>query len=409
MSVLLIAILLALAVEAEVSVTTLDGSVLHGTLGEWTSAELTLEVEGQQQTLAVDRLLAISWNQKPGNDRRATYLELTDGTKLPFDRLEVSDHQATFSTPLSEQPVEISTSLIRLIQFSAAVEQDDLLRQKLEEQSLAGDVLVIQKKSGGRFDTLTGVIGDLSSTQITFNWEGESIPIKRAKVAALAYYHAASKPLPEPLCRVSTVDGAQVPLRQIAIDGDALKTITPAGLELRIPLGKLANADFSIGKLVYLSDLQALTERWTPRIELPSSAEIVRQFGAVRRDQSFSGSMLSLRWSSSQLPSRHELRTYAKGLALRSRTELVYRVPRGMNRLVALAGIDPATAEQGHVVLEIYADDRPVWQREIGGDDPPVEIDVQVAGARRLRIVVDYGSNLDFGDRLHLVEARFSK
>ena len=36
------------------------------------------------------------------------------------------------------------------------------------------------------------------------------------------------------------------------------------------------------------------------------------------------------------------LRSFAKGFALRSRTELVYRLPDGFNRFTALAGIDPA-------------------------------------------------------------------
>ena len=38
-----------------------------------------------------------------------------------------------------------------------------------------------------------------------------------------------------------------------------------------------------------------------------------------------------------------------------------------------------------------------------------MEIDVELGTARRLQLVVDYGENLDYGDRLHLVEARFTK
>ena len=49
----------------------------------------------------------------------------------------------------------------------------------------------------------------------------------------------------------------------------------------------------------------------------------------------------------SRCPPGSEIRTYAKGLALRSRTELAYRLPAGMRRFAATAGIDPATAAPG--------------------------------------------------------------
>ena len=94
---------------------------------------------------------------------------------------------------------------------------------------------------------------------------------------------------------------------------------------------------------------------------------------------------------------------------MRSRTELAYRMPTGMRRFMAIAGIDPATAGQGHVALEIRADDRVLWEGEIDGQRPPVEIDLELGTARRLQLHVDYGENLDYGDRLHLVEARVTK
>jgi hypothetical protein len=103
------------------------------------------------------------------------------------------------------------------------------------------------------------------------------------------------------------------------------------------------------------------------------------------------------------------VRTYPRGIAVRSRSELVYRIPEGMSRFLLTAGIDPATAAQGHVTLEIRGDDQVLWEGTIDGREPPVEIDVELGAARRLQLVVDYGENLDYGDRLHLIEARFTK
>jgi hypothetical protein len=118
---------------------------------------------------------------------------------------------------------------------------------------------------------------------------------------------------------------------------------------------------------------------------------------------------LSLAWPDESLPAGHELRTYDKGLAIRSRTDLEFRLPAGMQRLAVIAGIDPTTASEGHVVLEIRADERVLWEGEIDGKRPPVEIKLELGAAHRLQFHVDYGRNLDYGDCLHLVEARVTK
>ena len=100
------------------------------------------------------------------------------------------------------------------------------------------------------------------------------------------------------------------------------------------------------------------------------------------------------------------MKSYRKGVALRSYTELIYRVPKEMRVFAALAGIHPEARTQGHVTLEIFADRSLIWQGVIAGDEPPLPIEALIENARRLRIVVGYGENLDYGDQLHLVEAR---
>src|SRR5690606_33765143 len=112
-----------------------------------------------------------------------------------------------------------------------------------------------------------------------------------------------------------------------------------------------ARIDFSSGKLAYLGDLKPTAVRWTPRVALPEGATTIASYGLPRNNVSYSGSPLSLQWRDDPLPNRRDLRTYARGLALRSRTELTYRIPEGMTRFVATAGIDPASASQGHVAL----------------------------------------------------------
>ena len=167
----------------------------------------------------------------------------------------------------------------------------------------------------------------------------------------------------------------------------------------------MATVDFSSSKVVYLSDLKPIKEQWTPLIGIPEAAELIRQHGLPRRNQTFRGTQLSLLWHGTAPRGANEVRYYDQGLAMRSKSVLEYRLPRDAKQLRAVAGIDPQCVEQGHVILTIEADKSVLWEGAVSGAMPPVQLELDISGANRLRLTVDYGENLDFGDRLHLVEA----
>ena len=404
-----LALVLSLPVQAGESallVTKIDGTQVRGELTAWTTEKLSLQADGKTITVAAPQLLRVEWqHESPRRSSDTNYLELADGTRLPHEGFEVVQGQATIATSIVEQPLLLSTDRIAFVQLSADAPGRDGIAVDQE-----GDLLVIRKKKTGKFDTLTGILGDVSLKQVEFNWDGEAIPVKRSKVVAIAYFHAQIPKVKEPICWLNLRSGGTLPVASLSLADKKVDVITVSGLEFSLSLNSLQDADYSQGKLAYLSDLRPIEERWTPRIGLPKSAELIRQHGLPRRDQSYSGSALSLRWPSAKRASLGgELKTYGKGLAMRSRTKCRYRLPKGMRRFVAIAGIDPETASQGNVTLEIFADRRSVWQGEIDGSAAPTAIDVTLGDARELRIVVDYGENLDFGDRLHLIEARLSK
>ncbi|MGI9428037.1 MAG: NPCBM/NEW2 domain-containing protein [Bythopirellula sp.] len=399
--------------ESSLVVTTVDGSRLRGELVTWDAAELTLGLESGTLTIAAADMLRMEWSSDQATDQSAQqstqqstpFVELTDGTRLPLTNYVAKESQASITTPLRGQPLNLPTKQIEYVQLQPDAPQRDEIEQEID-----GDLLVVRKKSSGRFDFLTGVIGNASEEQVHFTWDGEAIPVRRDKVAALLYFHVRKPQHQEPACWLTLSNGARLPVAELTLERSAVSVRTPGGLALDFSRSLLIEADYSAGKLAYLSDLQPIEQRWIPRIGLPKTAELIRQHGLPRRDQSFAGSALSLRWPASRTGALDSARrTYAKGLAIRSRTKLRYRIPPGMTRFVTLAGIDPETAQQGNVTLEIFGDRRSLWQGEIAGGTEPTAISVSLGGARHLRIVVDYGRNLDFGDRLHLAEARLSR
>jgi hypothetical protein len=200
-----------------------------------------------------------------------------------------------------------------------------------------------------------------------------------------------------------------LPVSSINRTGDELEVTTVGKLELSLPFADLVSADYSIGKLTFLSDMQPLRSQWTPLVSLPAAAESIKNFGEPRSNFSFTGSPLTLSWPADETKTGATLESYDKGLAIRSRTELEYRLPKSMRRFTAIAGIDPETLGQGSVQLTIEVDGQVEFEQTIDGEHGPVKIDLDVAGKQRLKLLVDYGENLDLGDRLHLVEARLLK
>src|SRR5690606_23843550 len=131
-------------------------------------------------------------------------------------------------------------------------------------------------------------------------------------------------------------------------------------------------ADFSDGKHVFLSDLEIATKVWKPLVEWPSSLKIAASYGDVRLDRSPFGGPLTIRYlarQSENVAAREE--AFEKGLSIRSRTELAYRLPGGFRRFVAVAGIEPSTSVSGDVFLTIEGDGRPLLETAIAGEEGP--------------------------------------
>jgi len=395
--------------QGETVVTMLDGRTLTGEVVAWDAKAISITTADGKQELPASALLDARWSRDEAPAAEALNIEFVDGTRFSYAEFTMANRQAKLSGSYSDEPLEIPREAIRLIELQPP---SPAIAQAIEEigrKNLAGDALVVTKRDGQSMDYLTGVVGDVSAEQAAFEWDGETVPVKRSKIAAIVFYHPRRQGLPEAACELSLVDGSRIAARRLELNDRTLKIETPAGVELTVPLERIQRADFSAGKVAYLSDLKPSEVRWTPRVATPAGADVIATYGLPRNDASYSGSPLSLLWKDDVLRSRRDVRTYNKGLAIRSRTELTYRLAEGMRRFAATAGIDPSSTVQGHVTLQVRADDRVLWEGPVDGKQAPVEIDVELGAARRLHLTVDYGENLDFGDRLHLVEARVTK
>jgi hypothetical protein len=390
-----------------VTVTTLSGERVSGELSVWSADGGTLRTEGVNQTFSASDLLILQFAPQAGDvASSATILTLTDDTRLEIASIEMQSHTATVKSRWATEPLLVPSTVIELLQFPTEQPLDWLA--EWEKADFSEDVLIVNKKGTGKCDFLAGVIQEVTPTLVQFTWEGDTLPVKRSKLAGLSLFHSQAPPTTVLLCRLQLTSGEILAVQTLELATRNLRVTTVSGLRLQIPVSELARADYSVGKLEYLSDCKPVLQTWTPLIGLPGDGKMLQSYGAPRRDASWQGTPLALSWPATA-DGKPQLKTFAKGLAIRSRTELEYRVPKSMNKFLATAGIDPETANQGNVVLQIELDGTVVFEQTLEGSREPVGIEVDVANRQRMKIVVDYGDNLDLGDHLHLAEARWSK
>ena len=377
-------------------VQTLDDRIISGTLADLTADGLIVETTAGKVFLETEKLLNVSLKQKPAAPvpPPGAWIELTDGSTIVARQYTVRGNRAAI-TLLNDEVLETPTRSIRNVRLQHVSEALAGQWSQIMTAKLDGDVLVVRK--GDNLDYQQGVLGDVNADVVRFQLDGEDLPINRAKVFAFVYRHPSGEARPEVICRLTDVFGSHWQLRKITL-GKKLQLTTPAGLTFSCPLEILASIDFSLGKIVYLSDLKPESVAWTPFFNTAKTLPSMEQLYAPRQDRNFESNPLQLAGTE-----------YGKGLAIRSRTEMVYRLPGSFARFKAVAGIDDSVRLQGNVRLLIRGDNDLLLDMPVSGTDAPKPIDLDLTGVRKLIILVDFGDRASLGDHLDLCNARITK
>lgn len=404
----------AMAAPLEVDLQTVAGESHHGALVAISAEELALAtVDGERRWPLVDVLDIASSKAPRGAATPGVIVSLRDGSRV---------HAAAYTTLGDTATIELADGAkltvptqgvhwVRWPQSSAppaaapeanaaapAADPGAQAWQQFVEQPIEADLLVVRKKDD--IDSVDGQIGDVGAESVAFAIDDEKLDVKRAKIVGIVYYRAEEAAAPAPLAKVQTADGSAWAAKSLALSDGGCTLETAAGAKVDVPAATLARIDFSQGKVLYLSDLEwdaAQSER-TPYFGPPMPLDASIDPYVPQRDRALEGGELAL-----------GRRTYRKGLALHSRTRLVFRLPEGYRRLTALAGIDDRLSDQGSVKLDILGDDKTLLSAIVSGGDAPLPLDLDVSGVRRLTIVVDFGNDQDVGDHLDLCELRIIK
>ncbi|TVR14660.1 MAG: hypothetical protein EA401_04050 [Planctomycetota bacterium] len=360
----LLLILPTMAVEVDL----LDGEPLRGARIQLDSESLRLDDGSEISLNDVDRIVLNPDHTPLPNDHHG--LLLKDGSWLPYTSISAIRDGVSVETPLGTLNIPLGSVVAwgdpQWVNEHRQHHQDHI---HLESGSiLRGTVLGINE---GEVLLRSDELSD------------EPLPFPLTEISDL--HLALPIDRPRGLHFTSSLAVGQPGARIVANDGSLHLQAHP---KETITLDNLGQLQVLGGRRAFLSDIP------------PSEVEEEGAFGTVWNyavNENIDGSPLKLGGT-----------YYAYGLVIHSRARLSWKLEGNYVRFHTFLGISDAMIPHnvGDCEVSIYVDGERRWhQGSVRVGEPPQRIELDVTGAEKLTVVVDYGARYDIGDHLALAGA----
>jgi hypothetical protein len=234
---------------------------------------------------------------------------------------------------------------------------------------------------------IKGLARGITGNTLQFRFGDQDRKINLSKVVGLQLRGNSLAPMTAFHQVISTDSGDRFSGTLSAIEHDSVTLTTPAGSLLKLPMSSVTTIDFLNGRVTFLTDLK------------PAKVEETPYFGRVipyKVNQSLAGGPLVL----SDGPC-------LRGIAVHSRCVLQFDVSSGFDRFKTKLGFEQPDGRLGRVLARVLGDGKPLYENpDARGDQPPVEIDVPLAGVHVLTLEIDFGKDQDVGDRVVWADPR---
>ena len=389
-------LLAGLGVQAELS----DGQSWEGELQQLTNDQVILQVKGVDRRLAPAEIRKLTFDAEAAPASTGPLVATIGGSQFRVkQQVRLGRDEASFYLETGGTMTTSMEALSWIRNVPRTKELDEQWKE-ITDSVAKEDFLVINRQ--GNLDYLAGVIMGLDASTLAFEYSGNKLDVPLDRVAGIVFAKRGPKP-GGVRAMVRTVDGSVWQLHGLTLDNDEFRLAGISGIVARLPVAQLNSIEFFRPGMVYLADLQPDVFVYRPFVSSSATEPSLQKLAEPRLDESFQGGLLQVKTETGSL------REFRRGVALKSRSELTYRLANQYQRFRATVGIDPEASALGNVELKLLADEEEVFSRSVKQSEPAFDVDVSLSGVKRMKIVVDFGKHLDIGDRLHLGDARFIK
>jgi len=375
----------ALAAELSLGIPA-DGASFRGALVGCDSAwKLSFALEKVTREVAAGDLALWGNFVEP---TRTIQIVLPLGGLIATDWVRIEKENVQGASAIFENlsiPLELASGIIFRPPFDLA--KQDQLRTRIAAAGGQTDRVLLDNG-----DELTGTIAALDEKGLTLQTDVGNVTLETRKLAAAIFNPTLLKPLTSRGLRVLVgfQDGSRATATKLEADKTSATLQLAGGLELKTATDRIVALQPLGGRVEYLSDMKPISYRHIPFLILswPYSA-----------DRSVLGGQL-----------RAGGKLFAKGLGMHSPARITYDLKGTYRQFQADLAIDDEAGQGGSAVFRVFVDDGSgTWQEQytsetIRGGEPPVPISVDLAGAKRISLLVDYadrGDELDHADWLN--------
>jgi hypothetical protein len=351
------------------------------------------EASGEIKKTPLSQVLFINLHpaKEPSVETPYTLVRLADDSQLYCSAAEFKGTDLLI-TLLSGQKAKLPLSSLAGVLRNA---QEKEVRTQFDAaltKKLKTDQLMTFKE--GKLRSLEGNLGDVDAegARIQFRLDtGEVFNPKLANVRGLAWYRprGAGK---APVCIVVDALGNTLAASDISLQGGTVAVTTSTGARIDFTESALSKLDFNRGKLTFLSDLlpSDIVET-TPLLQ-------VTQIVHYHKDTDLDGQPIVLGKVK-----------HAKGLSMRSHTELEFELNGKYKEFKAILGADTTYSKiKTRAIVTIRCDGSQVFRERVN-TDTPLPVDLNVANVQKLRIIVSSDIVGRESDRATLADARVSQ
>ena len=381
--------LISCAGSAEQCTVTTTSEELKAELVGWSEGRgLQFRSEGRDFSVLQKDIVEILWSRKRPEARGGGYaaLSFVNGDRA-YGTIGESLKGGFLLESLSCGALPVNLKDLKLVlvpQAETPAEATEKLDRLAREPSRKTDTVVLVNG-----DALPCAVEEVSSSGAKIESElgPLKIPLKRIHGLAFAALPGKSVPRKEIVVSTETLHGELLSGRLSAGKDGRLVLISEFGSRVEVPIDQLLRMSFKNGAVVYLSDLKPERVVETPFFEVNFP---------YKQDLSVGGNPLRLRG-----------KTYRRGLGVHSKSEMTYALGGSFSKFAATLGIDDEVGPRGSAIFVVLGDGKELYRSpDIVGQGEPVKLEVEVAGMRRLTLIVDFGKAFHIADHADWADAR---
>lgn len=314
---------------------------------------------------------------------RGPVLLTTTGDRVPLQKLDsgsfvAGDDQTIRVRPaFSESAWEVPVSFATLVWMAKPPAETPVDPARYSWLPVERNRDFLRLRNG---DTASGAFSGFKEAGLRLKPEsGDERVVPFAELSTVAFNPALARnrKVKGPFARLVLRDGTRIALTQFTSDVQTLKGKSLFGPAVEVPLSELVSLDVMQGKAIYLADLK------------PKKAEQAGFLGTAwpwAANRTVRGEPLRLLDAAGES-------TFDRGLGTHPRTVLTYDLAGKYKRFEAVVGLDAATGARGRALVKVLVDGKeqplPDLLKLTAG--PAIPVNVSVAGAKELALIVDFG------------------